>query len=81
PSGSVISNVTDLAHFAMMLIQDGRFGNRQIISSESMWQMQTLQGDMMTVSGAGYGLTLSLDHAQGLRRVGHQGAVGTYGSI
>ncbi|MCQ3929475.1 MAG: penicillin-binding protein [Chloroflexi bacterium] len=81
PSGSVISNVTDLAHFAIMLIHEGRFGNRQIISSESVQQMQKIQGDMMTVRGAGYGLTLSLDHAQGLRRVGHQGAVGTYGSI
>lgn len=81
PSGSVISNVTDLTHFAMMLIHEGRFGNRRIISSESIRQMQTIQGDMMTVSGAGYGLTLSIDHAQGLRRVGHQGAVGTYGSI
>lgn len=81
PSGSVISNVTDLAHFAMMLIHEGRFGNQQIISPASVRQMQTLHGDMMTVSGAGYGLTLSLDHAQGLRRVGHQGAVGTYGSI
>lgn len=81
PSGSVISNVTDLTHFAMMLIQDGRFGNRRIISTESIRQMQTIHGDMMTVSRAGYGLTLSLDHAQGLRLVGHQGAVGTYGSV
>ena len=80
-SGSVISNVTDLAHFAMMLIHEGRFGNQHIISTESIRQMQTIHGDMMTVSGASYGLTLSLDYAQGLRRVGHQGAVGTYGSI
>ncbi len=81
PSGSVISNVTDLAHFAMMLMHEGRFRNQPIISPASVQQMQTIHGDMMTVSGAGYGLTLSVDHAQGLRRVGHQGAVGTYGSI
>ncbi len=80
PSGSVISNVTDLAHFAMMLMHEGRFHNQPIISPASVHQMQTLHGDLMTVSGAGYGLTLSIDHAQGLRRVGHEGAVGTYGS-
>ncbi|MBI5929521.1 MAG: beta-lactamase family protein [Chloroflexi bacterium] len=81
PSGAVISNVLDLANFAMMLIHEGRFQNQQIISPASIRQMQTIHGDMMTVSGSGYGLTLIIDNGQGVRRVGHTGAVGTYGSI
>ena len=41
PAGGVYSTVVDLAHFAMMHLQHGRFHNKQLLSPSSISKMQT----------------------------------------
>lgn len=80
PSGAAISTTEDLAHFALMQMAGGHFRNRQILSPQSVAEMQTAQVDMYTVSGAGYGLGLITDLYKGVRRVWHEGSISTFGS-
>lgn len=80
PSGAVISTAIDLSHFAIMQMNHGRFGDRRILSAESVAEMHRIQADMYTVSSAGYGLALVVDRYKGIRRVGHEGSISTFGS-
>ena len=80
PSGFVMSTVLDLANFAMMQLGQGRFRDQQILSPESVAAMQTLQADLYTTNGAGYGLTFGVETYKGIRLVGHAGGISTFGS-
>ncbi|MBD1877719.1 serine hydrolase domain-containing protein [Coleofasciculus sp. FACHB-T130] len=80
PAGFVISTVLDLANFAMMHMNQGCFRDRQILSPQSVAQMQTLHADWYTAEGAGYGLTFMVDPYKGIRRIGHNGAISSFGS-
>jgi CubicO group peptidase (beta-lactamase class C family) len=80
PSGAVISTAMDLTHFAIMQMNHGRFGDRRILSAESVAEMHRIQVDKYTTSGSGYGLALDIDRYKGMRRVGHEGSISTFGS-
>ncbi|MBN1137785.1 MAG: serine hydrolase [Anaerolineae bacterium] len=80
PSGFAISTVLDLAHFALMQMNGGRFGGRQILSPQSVAEMQAAQVDRYTTTDAAYGLGFFLDTYKGLRRVSHSGDISTFGS-
>jgi CubicO group peptidase (beta-lactamase class C family) len=80
PSGAALSTVQDLTHYATMLMNGGRFGGRQILSPQSVAEMQATQVDMYTVSRAGYGLGLINDRYKGVRRIWHEGSISNFGS-
>jgi hypothetical protein len=80
PSGMVISTVVDLTHFAVMQMSVGAYRGRQVLSPGSVAEMQTIQADMYTALFGGYGLALAIDRYKGLRRVGHDGSISTFGS-
>jgi hypothetical protein len=80
PSGAVISTAMDLTHFAIMQMNHGRFGDRRILSAESVAEMHRIQVDKYTTSSSGYGLALDIDRYKGMRRVGHEGSISTFGS-
>jgi CubicO group peptidase (beta-lactamase class C family) len=80
PSGSVISTALDLTHFAVMHMNQGCFRDERILAPESVAEMQRVQIEKYTVSGAGYGLALAVDTYKGIRRVGHEGSISTFGS-
>jgi len=80
PSGGVISTVLDLTHFAVMQMDGGRFGGRQILAAESVAEMQRPQVDRYTAGDGAYGLGLDLDTYKGQRRVSHNGSISTFGS-
>jgi CubicO group peptidase (beta-lactamase class C family) len=80
PSGMVISTVVDLTHFAVMQMSGGKYRGRQVLSPGSVAEMQTIQADMYTAALGGYGLALAVDQYKGLRRVGHDGSISTFGS-
>ncbi len=80
PSGFAISTVLDLANFALMQMDGGRFGSRQILSPQSVAEMQAVQVDRYTTTDAAYGLGFFLDAYKGLRRVWHSGDISTFGS-
>ena len=73
-----MSTVLDLANFAIMQMNGGRFGETQVLSPESVAEMQRVQADMYTLDGSGYGLTLGSGTYKGVRRVGHGGGISTF---
>lgn len=80
PSGSLISTVLDVAHFAMLHMNGGKFGQETILTKDSISQMQTLHGDGYTPTMKGYGLGWMLETINGRRWVGHDGSISTFGS-
>jgi CubicO group peptidase (beta-lactamase class C family) len=80
PAGGVYSTVVDLAHFAMMHLQNGRFHDKQLLSSSSILQMQTQQAVRFLTHPARYGLSFELMTYKGVRCVAHSGSLSTFGS-
>ncbi|MEJ2209718.1 MAG: serine hydrolase [Anaerolineae bacterium] len=80
PSGGIISTALDLTHFAIMQMDGGRFRGRRILAAESVAEMQRPQVDRYALGDGAYGLGLSLDTYQGLKRVSHNGSISTFGS-
>jgi CubicO group peptidase (beta-lactamase class C family) len=77
PAAGAVSTVSDLARFALM--QMG--GGGQILSPASVDLMQSEQVSRYTMDGAGYGLTFFRRSYKGLQLIGHEGKIGTFGSI
>ena len=80
PSGSVISTVLDLTHFASMQMNHGRFRDRQVLTPESVAEMQRIQAITYAAAGAGYGLALNVDVYKGIERLWHEGSIGNFGA-
>jgi CubicO group peptidase (beta-lactamase class C family) len=78
PAGFAISSALDMANWAIMQLNEGRFAGAQILSPDSVAEMQRAHADLYTPSGAGYGLTLVTQTCKGVRRVGHNGAISTF---
>lgn len=80
PSGGAITTALDLTHLALMHLDRGRFRGQQILAPASLSELQAIQADRYTAAGGGYGLGLSIDTYKGLRRLGHDGSISTFGS-
>jgi CubicO group peptidase (beta-lactamase class C family) len=80
PSGMAISTAVDLTHFAIMQMSGGCYRGRRVLLPESVAEMQTIQADMYTATCGGYGLALTVDTYKGVRRVGHEGSISTFGT-
>ena len=81
PEGSANSTVLDLANFCMMQMNQGRFGNTQIISPASVAEMQRVQAHGYTLNDEEYGLTFFTSQYKGVRRVGHAGGMTSHFTI
>lgn len=81
PESSANSTVLDLANFCMMQMNQGRFGNTQIISPASVAEMQRVQVNGYTLDDMGYGLTFFRSQYKGVQRVGHGGLMTTHFSL
>ncbi len=80
PGAFAMSTALDLANFMIMLMQQGRFGDQQILSPRSVSTMHTPHADLYLDSGLHYGLTWDLEMYKGIRRVFHEGGYKTVGS-
>lgn len=84
PSAFAHSTVLDLANFALLHLQSGRFGDAQLLPPDLAAAMQTPHADcgLDAASGpsASYGLTFFLTTILGRRCVGHPGGIGTIAS-
>lgn len=80
PAGFAMSTVLDLANFAMMQMNQGCFRDKQVLSLQSVIEMQTVQADCYMTTGAGYGLTFLIEPYKEIRQVGHDGGISTFGS-
>lgn len=79
PSGSLISTVLDVANFAIVHLNGGKFGQNTILSKDSVAHMQTFTADAYTPTQKGYGLGWMLEMVNGRRWVGHDGSISTFG--
>ncbi|MED1724570.1 serine hydrolase domain-containing protein [Brevibacillus parabrevis] len=80
PSYFGMSSVHDMAKFSIMHLNNGRFGDVQILSPESIEEMHSFQADRFTLSGLASGLTFFRDTYKGVPIIKHAGAISTYNS-
>lgn len=80
PSGSLLSTVLDVANFAIMHMNGGKFAQDSLLSKESIAEMQKVHGDGYTPTMKGYGLGWMMETVNGRRWVGHDGSISTFGS-
>ncbi len=80
PAGGAFSSVLDLANFAVMQINAGRFSSQQILSAASVQAMQTPRTATNNGPQEQYGLSFFINSCHGQTCVGHWGGVEGYGS-
>lgn len=73
PSGFLMSTVLDLANFAILHLNGGRFREKQVLSPASVIAMHTPQVSFHTVNDEGYGLTFRMYSYKGKRVIVHNG--------
>ena len=74
PAGSMYSTVGDLAKFLHMLFAGGQSGGKRVVKQETLEQMLTPQFAQQT-ERTGFGIGFHLTELDGMRRVGHGGAI------
>jgi CubicO group peptidase (beta-lactamase class C family) len=70
PAGFLISSARDLGSYLSMLLNEGRFRGRQIVSPEALREMFSPWGDGATGPGMAWGV--------GRTRIGHAGSTPTF---
>lgn len=78
PAGFAMSTVLDLANFAIIQLNQGSFEDLQILSPDPLRLMHTIQADLYTVKGTGYGITFFTEQYKGMRLVWHDGGISSY---
>ncbi len=74
PAGPApMSTVLDLANFAILHLNQGRFRGKQILAPESVKAMHTQQVAFHTANDAGYGLTFRMETYKGKQLLWHNG--------
>jgi len=80
PSSGAMSTVMDLAHFAILHLNQGRFLDRVLLSPASVRQMHIRHVELDAPSGKGYGLTFIAHTYKGIQRVEHWGGADNFSS-
>jgi CubicO group peptidase (beta-lactamase class C family) len=80
PASFAMSTVLDLANFAVMHLNNGIFRDHPFLAPEMIATMHKAHARLFTLKELSYGLTFSLDLYQGQHLVGHDGAIGSFGS-
>jgi CubicO group peptidase (beta-lactamase class C family) len=79
PAGFGISSTFDLANFAIMHLNEGRFGDTCLLSPKSIMEMHTPYANLYTPGAySGYGLGLYTGTYKGVRQVLHGGLLESY---
>lgn len=80
PASTVNATVTDMANFAIMLLDGGRFRGRQVLSEASVNAMLRRQYGNHP-DQPGYGYTFWEDWSHGVRGMSHGGSMTGYGTF
>ena len=80
PASTVNSTVTEMARFAIMLLEDGRYDGRRVLSEASARAMLTRQWTNHP-DQPGYGYTFWEDRSYGIPAFSHGGSMEGYGSL
>lgn len=79
PAGFGISSTLDLANFALMHLNEGRFGDTRVLSPASVAQMHAPYANLYAPGvESGYGLALYTGTYKGVRQVLHGGLLESY---
>lgn len=81
PCGFLYSTALDLASFARLHLNAGRFGSQPLLSPASVALMHTPQVSLFTARDEGYGLTFRTERYKGIRLLRHHGLFMCYSSI
>ncbi|HEX6291096.1 MAG TPA: serine hydrolase domain-containing protein [Herpetosiphonaceae bacterium] len=82
PAGFGISSTLDLANFAIMHLNQGRFQDTALLTPESVALMHTPQASRYRLGyEAGYGLGFYTGHYKGVRHVTHGGMLESYNCL
>lgn len=81
PAAFAYSTVLDLANFALLHLQGGRFGGARVLAPASVAAMHEPHAERGEGPGTAYGLTFFLDDFHGRRKVGHPGGIGPYATL
>ncbi|MBC7805628.1 MAG: beta-lactamase family protein [Akkermansiaceae bacterium] len=81
PSAMAYSTVLDTARFARLHLNQGKWDGQQLLSAESVAEMQKTQVDEYQTDGRTVGLNFALSYYRGHRRVGHGGGIASFGSV
>jgi CubicO group peptidase (beta-lactamase class C family) len=81
PAGFLYSTVHDLANFAVLHLNAGRFRDARLLAPESVALMHTPQVSLYTVHDEGYGLTFRTERYKGFRLLRHNGVFQCYSSV
>lgn len=80
PASTVNSTVTDMANFAVMLLNEGRFGDRRVLREESVDAMLRRQFTNHP-DQPGYGFTFWEDRNFGVNAFSHAGSMSGFGAM
>jgi CubicO group peptidase (beta-lactamase class C family) len=80
PASTVNATVVDMAHFAIMLLERGRFDGRQVLSETVVRAMFTRQFTNHP-EHPGYSFTLFEDRSYGIPAFSHGGSMTGYGAF
>ena len=77
PAGAVNASPHEMANLLLLLLNEGRFGQAQLLSAESLQRMETPSTSLAALKGirTGYGLCLDTTIFQGFLVRGHSGAI------
>lgn len=78
PCGFAMSTMLDLANFALVHLNQGRFHDASFLAPELVAEMHTQHVDLLTYKSDGYGLTFRNQMYKEQRLVAHNGFVATY---
>jgi CubicO group peptidase (beta-lactamase class C family) len=81
PSSFAISTALDLANFALMLLQQGRFADAQILTPVSAVTLQSRQIDLYNVDDGGWGFGFFHRQAKGVKFLFALGTISSYGTL
>jgi CubicO group peptidase (beta-lactamase class C family) len=81
PAGFALSNVLELARFAVLHMNEGRVDGAQLLRPESVAEMHRPHGRLLDADDSAYGLTFFLHRHRDVRLVGHGGAISGYRSV
>jgi CubicO group peptidase (beta-lactamase class C family) len=96
PAASINSNVADMAHWIEMLLDDGRYEGRRVVSATVIAEMESPQvvipssvengvdeiiDSFPTALSPAYGLTLRTEDFRGVRIDWHAGSIDGMGSV
>jgi CubicO group peptidase (beta-lactamase class C family) len=79
-AGGILSNVLDVARFAIFNLNGGKVGDKELLPSELLKEMYRSHNHQPLVTDSHYGLLFSSQNYKDMFQVGHTGGLPGYGS-